>query len=76
MDPGGNEVGTHEQPFLWHPMIYHYGRSLTAPRGRHLQPARPRRACAFMRHDEINGKRFTEPEEVEFSGVKVKRGSG
>ena len=27
VDPDGNEVGTHEQPLLWHPMIYHYGRS-------------------------------------------------
>lgn len=26
-DPDGNDVGTHEQPLLWHPMIYHYGRN-------------------------------------------------
>jgi hypothetical protein len=27
IDPDGNEVGTHEQPLIWHPMIYHYGRN-------------------------------------------------
>jgi len=26
-----------------------------------------------MRHDEVNGWRFTEPVEVEFTGVKVER---
>ena len=28
----------------------------------------------FMRHDEVNGRRFTEPVDVEFRGVKVERG--
>jgi hypothetical protein len=28
-----------------------------------------------MRHDEVNGKCFTDPVEVEFTGVKVQRGS-
>ncbi len=29
VDPDGEELGTHEQPLLWHPMIYHYGGSDT-----------------------------------------------
>lgn len=28
----------------------------------------------FMRHDEINGRRFTQPVDTEFTGVKVERG--
>jgi hypothetical protein len=28
---------------------------------------------AFMRHDEINGRRFTEPADTEFTGVKIER---
>jgi hypothetical protein len=28
-----------------------------------------------MRHDEVNGRRFTEPVDVEFPGVKVSRGA-
>ncbi len=29
----GTEVGTHEQPLLWHPMLYHYGRNWRVARG-------------------------------------------
>ncbi len=27
-DDQGNEVGTYHLPFLWHPTMYHYGRSI------------------------------------------------
>ena len=70
----GEEIGTHEHPVLWHPMIYHYGRNWQVPGdGKytlriHIDPPR------FMRHDKINGKRFTEPVQVEFTGVRVKTG--
>lgn len=76
LDPSGNELGTHEQPLLWHPMIYHYGRNWTVPsdgeyRMRvHIDPP------TFMRHDEVNGRRFMTPVDTEFSKVKVKRGQG
>jgi hypothetical protein len=72
--PDGQEVGTHEMPILWHPMIYHYGRNWTVPADGdytlvvRVEPPR------FMRHDDVNGRRFTEPVEVEFTGVSVKRG--
>ena len=74
VDPDGTEVGTHEHPLLWHPMLYHYGRNWKVPRDGtytlrvHVEPP------GFMRHDEINGKRFTEAVDVEFSGVEVKTG--
>ena len=29
--PDGTDLGTEEQPLLWHPMIYHYGRNWTVP---------------------------------------------
>ena len=60
IDPDGNEVGTHEHPLLWHPMIYHYGRNWKVPQDGeytlkvHIEPP------TFMRHDEINGCRFDE----------------
>lgn len=72
--PDGREVGTHEMPLLWHPMIYHYGRNWTVPSdGEYTLIVRvepPR----FMRHDQVNGRRFTEPAEAEFRGVSVRRG--
>jgi len=30
---------------------------------------------SWMRHDEVNGRRFCAPAEVEFAGVRVRRGS-
>lgn len=74
VDADGNEVGTHEQPFLWHPWLFHYGRNWKVP-GEGTYTLRVRvDPPAFMRHDKKNGKRFAEPVEVEFSGVKVKTG--
>jgi hypothetical protein len=70
----GTEVGTHEQPLLWHPMLYHYGRNWKVPGDGtytvrvHIDPA------PFGRHDEKNGKRYVEPVDVEFNGVQVSTG--
>ena len=74
VDPYGHEVGTHEQPLLWHPMIYHYGRTWTVPVDG-LSTLRVRvEPPTFTRHDEVNGQRFAEPVEVEFRNVQVQRG--
>lgn len=74
VDPDGNEVGTHEQPLLWHPMLYHYGRNWQLPAdGAYTLRIRVE-PPTFLRHDEVNGRRFTEPVEVEFTGVDVERG--
>jgi hypothetical protein len=74
VDPDGNEVGTHEHPLLWHPMLYHYGRNWEVPADGtytlkvHIEPP------TFMRHDEINGRRFEHPVDTTFEGVEVQRG--
>ncbi len=31
VDADGTELGEHEHPLLWHPMIYHYGRNWKVP---------------------------------------------
>jgi uncharacterized protein involved in high-affinity Fe2+ transport len=57
-------------------MLYHYGRNWKVPTDGeytlkvHIDPP------TFMRHDEINGCRFTKPVDTEFTGVKVERGQG
>jgi hypothetical protein len=72
----GDELGPFEMPFLWHPMIDHYGRNLEVPGDGeytlrvHIDPP------TFGRHDEVNGKRFAEPVDVEFPRVKVSTGQG
>jgi len=73
IDERGSEVGTHVQPFLWHPWLYHYGRNWRIPGdGRyrlriHIEPP------TYARHDEVNGKRFAEPVDVEFDDVRIDR---
>ncbi|MEZ4571987.1 MAG: iron transporter [Thermomicrobiales bacterium] len=62
----GEDVGTHEHPFLWHPWLYHYGRNWHVPRSGeyrimvHIDPP------TFMRHDIKNGKRYADPVDAEF----------
>lgn len=73
--PSGRELGPHPQAFVWHPMLYHYARNWEVPEDGeytlrvHIAPA------TFMRHDEINGRRYVEPVDVEFTNVKIQRGS-
>lgn len=70
----GKEVGTHRQPYLWHPWLYHYGRNWTVP-GDGEYTLRVRiEMPEFPRHGKKNGRRFAEPVEVEFEGVKIKTG--
>jgi len=64
--PDGEEVGTHVQPFLWHPWLYHYGRNWTIPvEGEYTARVRID-PPTWMRHDHENGRRYAEPVEVEF----------
>jgi hypothetical protein len=73
--PGGETLGPYEQELVWHPMLYHYARNWAVPEDGeytlrvHIEPP------TFMRHDEVNGRRFTEPVDVEFTGVKIERGA-
>ncbi len=74
VDPDGHELGPHEQPFLWHPWLYHYGRNWRVPgHGEYRVRVRvgpPR----FGRHDHENGRRYLELVEVEFDGVEIEPG--
>lgn len=74
LDAGGSEVGTHAQPFLWHPWLFHYGRNWQVP-GDGEYTLRVRiEPPTFHRHDKKNGLRYAEPVEVEFRGVQIRTG--
>lgn len=74
IDSKGVEIGTHEQPFMWHPWLYHYGRNWVLP-GDGTYTIRIRiEPPQFHRHDKDNGLRYLEPVEVEFKRVKIKTG--
>ncbi|MCV2394663.1 iron transporter [Actinotalea sp. M2MS4P-6] len=71
--PDGTEHGPHAQELVWHPMLYHYARNWTLPGDGeytvrvHIEPP------TFMRHDEVNGRRYADPVDVEFTGVRIER---
>lgn len=74
IDANGNEVGTHQQHFLWHPWLYHYGRNWRVPGdGKYTLQVRIE-PPQFARHDKKNGKRYAQPVSVEFSSVQIKTG--
>ena len=74
IDDQGEEVGTHVQPFLWHPWLYHYGRNWRVPHAGDYQLRVQIEPPQFMRHDLKNGQRYAEPVEVEFNPVKIDPG--
>jgi uncharacterized protein involved in high-affinity Fe2+ transport len=72
-DSDGKEIGTHPMPFLWHPWIYHYGRSWVVPHDGDYEMRIHIDAPTFPRHDKVNGNCFTRPVDVKFK-VKIKTG--
>ena len=74
IDQKGTQVGMHQQPFLWHPWLYHYGRNWHVPNeGPYTLRVRVE-VPGFPRHDRTNGKLFDQPVEVEFSNIKLEIG--
>lgn len=74
IEKNGNIVGTHQQSFLWHPWLFHYGRNWKVPNeGPYTLRIRVE-APDFPRHDKVNGKRFEQPVEVEFKNIKLELG--
>ncbi|MEZ4503943.1 MAG: iron transporter [Dehalococcoidia bacterium] len=71
---GQGEVGTEEQPFLWHPWLYHYGRNWTLPESGSYDLLVRVEPPTFPRHDRRNGTRYAEPVEARFSGVHIEVG--
>ncbi len=72
LDANGDEVGTHRQPFLWHPWLYHYGRNWHLPGDGEYTFRINIGMPDFPRHDKKNGQRYTGPVQVEFRGVPIK----
>ena len=72
--PNGQKVGTHEQEFIWHPWLFHYGRNWQVPGDGnysihvHIEPPK------FMRHDKENGLRYADPVEVTFEKIGIETG--
>jgi hypothetical protein len=73
-DQNGKEIGRHEQPYLWHPWLYHYGRNWVLPGDGSYHITVHIEAPEFARHDKKNGLRYAKPVDVNFENVQVKTG--
>ncbi len=70
----GKAVGPFTVPFVWHPGLYHYGKNIKVPGDGAYRLDIVIKAPTFMRHDEVNGKRYAETVEVTFEKVQIKTG--
>jgi uncharacterized protein involved in high-affinity Fe2+ transport len=70
----GQEIGTHQQPFIWHPWLYHYGRNWLVPGDGEYTLRIRIEPPTFHRHDRENGERYAEAAEIEFEGVRIETG--
>lgn len=71
VDSQNNDAGMHEVPFIWHPWLYHYGRNWKVPKNGGYTLYVHIEAPTFHRHDPMNGNRYGQDVEVEFSPVKI-----
>lgn len=74
LDADGQEVGTHTQPFLWHPWLYHYGRNWKVPGSGTYSLRVDVQPPPYMRHDKVHGKRHQRSANVAFENVKIEAG--
>ncbi len=70
----GTAIGTYHLPMLWHPTMYHYGRSVHVPEDGEYRLAVSIEAPTFGRHDKVNGERYARPVTVTFDGIRIERG--
>lgn len=72
--PEGGTLGPYPHELMWHPMMYHYARDWKLPADGDYTLRVRIDPPTFLRHDEVNGRRFLEPVEVEFAGVPIELG--
>jgi Fe2+ transport protein len=70
----GKPVGPFEVPFVWHPGLYHYGRNVKVPGDGTYRLDLVIKPPTFMRHDKVNGVRYSKTVEVTFESIKIKTG--
>ncbi|MEV5634090.1 iron transporter [Micromonospora tulbaghiae] len=61
-------------PFLWHPFLYHYGTNAKVPDEGPYRVTIRIAPATFMRHDPVNGLRYTRSTEVHFDNITLTNG--
>jgi hypothetical protein len=70
----GQRVVSTDLPFLWHPFLYHYGGNAMLPDGGPYDVVVRVAPAPFMRHDPVNGRRYSEPVSARFDKVTFVNG--
>ncbi|SDZ20464.1 Fe2+ transport protein [Micromonospora pattaloongensis] len=70
----GGAVLHAELPFLWHPFLHHYGANARVPDTGPYDVTVRVGPAQFMRHDPVNGRRYAQPVDVHFAGVRLSNG--
>ncbi len=70
----GETIGPFQVPFVWHPGLYHYGKNIKVPGDGRYRLDVTIKPPTFMRHDEVNGKRYAETVQVTFDAIEIKTG--
>lgn len=73
-DTGGHKIGTHRQPFMWHPWLYHYGENWRIPESGVYKLRVRFQPPEFRRYGRAAGKRFAKPVDIEFDHVRMETG--
>lgn len=74
-DAQGNKVGSMNEPFMWHPWLYHYGENWRMPSaGKHYKLHVHFEPPAYRRYGKTYGKQFTQPGDIDFKDVVIKTG--
>lgn len=68
-DARGTRVGGGALPFLWHPLVNHYGLDTELPGPGPFRAEIEIEPFRLMRHDPINGDRFAKTTRAEFVGL-------
>lgn len=72
--PDGRTVGTHAEPFMWHPWLYHYGENWRVPGSGEYRLKLRFAPPTWRRYGREAGKRFASRVESEFDHVKILSG--
>ena len=74
LDDRGNKVGTMNEPFMWHPWLYHYGENWRVPKTGHYKVHVHFEPPSYRRYGKTYGKQFTKPEDLDFDDMVIKTG--
>ncbi len=74
-DDKGAKIGTLNEPFMWHPWLYHYGENWRVPKaGNHYKLHVHFEPPAYRRYGKQLGKQFTQPGDIDFTDLVIKTG--